>query len=98
MPKRLLCTAPGELKWDEIETCELGEGHLLLRAEFGSAKHGTEMSFFKGYGYPDVKFFPHIFYNSSEGREMYSKKLKYLMDCFEKIDFQSFKVKVYSKG
>jgi len=56
------------------------------------------MSFFNGYGYPDVKFFPHIFYNSSEGREMYSKKLKYLMDCFEKIDFQSFKVKVYSKG
>ena len=56
------------------------------------------MSFFNGAFYPDLKFFTYIFYNNPQDREMCSKKLKYLMDCFEKIDFQSFKVKVYSKG
>jgi hypothetical protein len=55
------------------------------------------MSFFNSYGYPDLKYFPEIFYNSDEGRDVYSRKLKYLMDCFEKIDFQGFNVKVYDK-
>jgi len=55
------------------------------------------MSFFNSSGYPDLKFFPDLFYVNAEDRAMFSEKLKYLMDCFEKIDFQSFKVKVYSK-
>ena len=50
MPKRLVCVALGQLEWDEFEVPELGEGHVLVRAEFGAAKHGTEMAFFKGYG------------------------------------------------
>lgn len=55
------------------------------------------MSFF-GYAYHgDLKFFSSIFYNNAEGREIYSKKLKYLMDSFEKIDFQGFDVQVYNK-
>ena len=55
------------------------------------------MTFFNSYGYPDVKYFSYIFYNSKEGRELYSQKLKYLMSSFEKIDFQNFNVKVYDK-
>lgn len=55
------------------------------------------MSFFNSYGFPDVKYFSEIFYNSREGRELYSQKLKYLMNSFEKIDFLGFNVKVYDK-
>jgi len=55
------------------------------------------MSFF-GYAYNgDLKFFSSIFYNNAKDREIYSKKLKYLMDSFEKIDFQGFDVQVYNK-
>ena len=55
------------------------------------------MSFF-GYTYNgDIKFFSSILYNSAKGRELYSKKFKYLMDSFEKIDFQGFDVQVYNK-
>ena len=55
-------------------------------------------SFFNGAANRELKYFPDIFYNNAKDRAMYSKKLKYLMDCFEKIDFQSFKVQVYNKG
>jgi hypothetical protein len=55
------------------------------------------MTFFNGYGYPDLKYFSYIFYNSKEGRELYSQKLKYLINSFEKIDFQNLNVKVYEK-
>ena len=56
------------------------------------------MSFF-GYAYNgDLKFFSSIFYNNATDRENYSKKLKYLMDSFEKIDFQGFDVQVYNKS
>jgi hypothetical protein len=56
------------------------------------------MSFFNDHGYPDLKYFPYLYYVNTKDRAMISKKLKYLMDCFEKIDFQSFKIKVYAKG
>jgi|GEM_PF-6199056 len=56
------------------------------------------MSFF-GYAFNgDLKFFSHIFYNSAKGRETYIKKLKFLMDSFENIDFQGFDVQVYNKS
>ncbi|MBN1290885.1 MAG: hypothetical protein JXB48_03520 [Candidatus Latescibacteria bacterium] len=56
------------------------------------------MSFF-GYAYNgDLKYFSEIFYLNAEDRKMYTKKLKYLMDTFEKIDFQSFGVQVYDKS
>lgn len=55
------------------------------------------MTLFNSYGYPDIKYFSSIFYNSKEGRELYSQKIKYLINSFEKIDFQSFNVKVYDK-
>jgi hypothetical protein len=56
------------------------------------------MSFF-GYAYNgDLKYFSTIFYLNAKDRKMYTKKLKYLMDCFEKIDFQGFDVQVYDKS
>ena len=56
-------------------------------------------SFFNGAGCSDLKYFSHIFCNGfpAEERSPYKEKLKYLMDCFEKIDFQCFKVKIYDK-
>jgi len=56
------------------------------------------MSFF-GYAYNgDLKYFSTIFYLNAKERNMYTKKLKYLMDSFEKIDFQGFEVQVYNKS
>ena len=56
------------------------------------------MSFF-GYAYKgDLKYFSTIFYLNTKERKMYTKKLKYLMDSFEKIDFQGFGVQVYDKS
>ena len=55
------------------------------------------MSFFGYSTNGELKFFSDIFYNSAEGRKTYSAKLKYLMDAFEKIDFQTFGVQVYDK-
>lgn len=50
MPKRLICTAKEQLQWEEYEERPVGPGQLRVRAEFAAAKHGTEMSFYKGYG------------------------------------------------
>ncbi len=56
------------------------------------------MSFF-GYAYNgDLKYFSTIFYLNAKDRKMYTKKLKYLMDSFEKIDFQGFGIQVYDKS
>lgn len=56
------------------------------------------MSFF-GYAYNgDLKNFSTIFYVNAKDRKMYTKKLKYLMDSFEKVDFQGFGVQVYDKS
>lgn len=55
------------------------------------------MSFFNGSYNGDLKYFSYLFYNSKEGRKQYSQKLQFLMSCFEKIDFQTFNIKVYGK-
>jgi len=56
------------------------------------------MSFF-GYAYNgDLKYFSTIFYLNAKERKMYTKKLKYLMDAFETIEFQWFSVQVYNKS
>lgn len=56
------------------------------------------LSFFNGY-HQDLKFFSQIFCNgfSADERDFYSERLKYLMNCFDKIDFQSFNVQLYKK-
>ena len=55
------------------------------------------MLFFNGSYNGDLKYFSYFFYNSKEGRKQYSQKLQFLMSCFEKIDFQTFNIKVYGK-
>ncbi len=52
------------------------------------------MSFFNG---SDLKNFYSIFSLSEEEREIYLNKFIFLMRCFEKISFQSFKVHIYDK-
>ncbi len=56
------------------------------------------MSFF-GYAYNgDLKYFSTIFYLNAEDRKMYTEKLKFLMDSFEKVDFQRYVVQIYNKS
>lgn len=50
MPRRLICTGPEKLAWQEYEQPALPPDGVRVVAEFGAAKHGTEMAVFKGYG------------------------------------------------
>ncbi len=58
MPREYVITKPGELVLREYPEPEPGPHQVKVRAEFGAAKHGTEMAFYKGYffdrgGYDD---------------------------------------------
>ncbi len=50
MPRRLICTGPEQLEWSEYTEPALAADAVRVVAEFGAAKHGTEMAAFKGYG------------------------------------------------
>lgn len=52
MPKELVGIAPGTLRWREYEDPPLGRGDVRVASQHAVAKHGTEMSFFKGYANP----------------------------------------------
>lgn len=47
--QELICPAPHKLEWRPYQEPRLGPGQIRIRADFGAAKHGTEMSLFKGY-------------------------------------------------
>lgn len=49
MPKRLVCSAVGEVAWQEYEERRLGSGEVRVAFEYGTEKHGTMMAFYKGY-------------------------------------------------
>ena len=49
MPKRCVCTAPGQFEIQDYEEQALEPGQVRIRSEFGAAKHGTEMAMIKGY-------------------------------------------------
>jgi len=49
MPKELLCIGPGKLEWRGYSEPALEGSAVRIRSEFGAAKHGTEMAFYKGY-------------------------------------------------
>ncbi len=51
MPKKLVCVAPRKLEFHEYADPKLKAGEFRVRAEFGAAKHGTELSGYKGYGF-----------------------------------------------
>jgi len=46
----LICTAPGQLAWEEYQEPDLGPDEVRIAADYAAAKHGTEMAVFKGYG------------------------------------------------
>ena len=50
MPRELLCVGQRQLEFREFQESALREGEVRIRSEFGAAKHGTEMSAYKGYG------------------------------------------------
>ena len=52
MPKELVATAVGKAAFREYDPPPLGDGDILVNTTHSVAKHGTEMSFFKGYGLP----------------------------------------------
>ncbi len=49
MERKLVCPGVGRLEIQEFEPPVLKPGQIRIQAEFGAAKHGTEMAFFKGY-------------------------------------------------
>ena len=50
MPRVLVAPATGQAAFSEYESPDLQAGQVRVRSLFGAAKHGTEMSSFKGYG------------------------------------------------
>ena len=50
MAREIVALSPEKLEIREFEDPVPGEGEVLVRAEFGAAKHGTEMAAVKGYG------------------------------------------------
>ena len=47
--KRLVCVKEGVVDWQELESKRLEAGHVRVKNEFGTEKHGTMMAFYKGY-------------------------------------------------
>jgi len=52
MPRKLICTGPGTLQWQEYVDGPVPAGHIRTRSLYSAAKHGTEMASFKGYANP----------------------------------------------
>ena len=50
MPRELYAPAREQVAFREFESEAPGPGQVRVRSLFGAAKHGTEMSIFKGYG------------------------------------------------
>lgn len=50
MPRELVATGIGQVELRLFESLPLGPHDLRVRTAYAAAKHGTEMSFFQGYG------------------------------------------------
>lgn len=50
MARRLTCTGIRTLEYQEFTPPPLSPDEIRIQGLFGAAKHGTEMSFYKGYG------------------------------------------------
>ncbi|MCD6302059.1 MAG: zinc-binding alcohol dehydrogenase [Anaerolineae bacterium] len=51
MPRKLICVGRERLEWQAYEDAPLASDQVRVRAEYGAAKHGTEMALFKGYAF-----------------------------------------------
>ncbi|MCH2660548.1 alcohol dehydrogenase catalytic domain-containing protein, partial [bacterium] len=52
MPRELIAPAREQTAFRECESLPLAAGQVRVRSLFAAAKHGTEMSLFKGYAGP----------------------------------------------
>ena len=52
MIRELIAPAPGKIAWRDVELPSLKPHQIRVRAHYGAAKHGTEMSLFKGTASP----------------------------------------------
>src|SRR6266508_3857142 len=50
MERIFTCTGVRQLAYREYQPPALGLNQVRIKAQYGAAKHGTEMSFYKGYG------------------------------------------------
>lgn len=50
MAREIVALSPEKLEIREVEDPVVGDEQVLVRAEYGAAKHGTEMAAVKGYG------------------------------------------------
>jgi len=60
MAKRLMCTAPGQLAWQDVDVPPVGPTQVRIRPEHAAAKHGTEMAFYKGYAIGRGRYDPEL--------------------------------------
>lgn len=56
MARRLMCTGPGEIGWEEFADRTPGPGEIRVVHSVGTEKHGTMQAFLKGYGNQRGKF------------------------------------------
>jgi threonine dehydrogenase-like Zn-dependent dehydrogenase len=56
MIRELIAPAPNQIAWRELERPVLQSRQIRVRSHFGAAKHGTEMSLFKGTAAPRGAF------------------------------------------
>lgn len=52
MVRELIAPAPGQVAWRELASISLQPLQIRVRSRYGAAKHGTEMSLFKGTASP----------------------------------------------
>jgi len=56
MPRELIAPAKEQVAFQEYESPTLQAGQVRVKSLFGAAKHGTEMSFYKGYAAPRGRY------------------------------------------
>ena len=56
MPRALIAPAAEQVAFQEFESPPLSEGQVRVKSLYAAAKHGTEMSMFKGYAGPRGRF------------------------------------------
>ena len=73
MPRELIAPEPERVAFRDYPRQPLAPEQVRVRSRFGAAKHGTEMSLYKGYGNPRGRYDNElgIFTHDSGGREHY---------------------------
>lgn len=56
MPRELIAPAREQVAFRDYPSEPLGPDQIRVRSQFGAAKHGTEMAFYKGYGLPRGRY------------------------------------------